>query len=283
MKFVIITGISGAGKSLTVKFMEDLGFYCVDNLPPVLIPRFAELCDKKKGMITKIAMVMDIRGGLFFDDLFTSLEAFRGLGYEYDILFLDASDEVLIKRFKETRRMHPLTQKGSIDKGLRKEREKLKQLKEMATTILDTSRLTPGQLKEELRYLYQEGNPESHFLLSITSFGFKYGIPLDADLVFDVRFLKNPYYEDTLRHLTGKDKEIQNYVMENEDAVSFLDQLESMLLFLLPRYMKEGKHQLVIAIGCTGGKHRSVTIALELASRLRYSRFRTIVDHRDIE
>ncbi|RQD67365.1 MAG: RNase adapter RapZ [Tindallia sp. MSAO_Bac2] len=283
MKFVIITGVSGAGKSLTVKFMEDLGFYCVDNLPPLLIPRFAELCEKKKEMISKIAMVMDIRGGLFFDDLFPSLEDFRDLGYEYEILFLDASDAVLIKRFKETRRMHPLSQRGSIDKGLKKEREKLQHLKALASTILDTSRLTPGQLKEELRYLYQEGKPESHFLLNITSFGFKFGIPLDADLVFDVRFLQNPYYEEELRDLTGEHIKVQNYVMEKDDATAFLDKLESMLLFLLPRYMREGKHQLVIAIGCTGGKHRSVTIALEIAKRLNNSGFRTIVDHRDIE
>ncbi|SFI06564.1 UPF0042 nucleotide-binding protein [Tindallia magadiensis] len=283
MKFVVITGVSGAGKSLTVKFMEDLGFYCVDNLPPALIPKFAELCDKKRGMVGQIAMVMDIRGGLFFEDLFPSLTAFRKLGYEYDILFLDASDDVLIKRFKETRRVHPLSQNGSIEQGLKKEREELQSIREMASTILDTSRLTPGQLKEELRHIYQEGDSDNYFLLNITSFGFKYGIPLDADLVMDVRFLQNPYYDHRLRDLTGKDSEVQEYVMKDSNATTFVEKLEDMLRFLLPNYMKEGKHQLVLAIGCTGGKHRSVTMALELENRLQKGDFRTIVNHRDID
>ena len=283
MKFVIITGLSGAGKSLTVKCMEDLGFYCVDNLPPVLIPRFAELCEKTKGSIDKIALVMDIRGGLFFDELFQSLEAFKLLGYEYEILFLDASNEVLIKRYKETRRSHPLSRDGAIGDGIRKERQELQQLKETATTILDTSRLNPAQLKEELKHLYLEGGKREHFMISITTFGFKYGIPLDADLIFDVRFLPNPFYIESLKHESGLNQVVRDYVMNDEDAVVFLDKLEDMIQFLIPLYIKEGKYQLVIGIGCTGGRHRSVTIAFELAKRLQNKGHRVMTEHRELE
>ncbi|SMP45438.1 RNase adapter RapZ [Anoxynatronum buryatiense] len=283
MKFVIITGLSGAGKSLTVKCMEDLGFYCVDNLPPVLIPRFAELCEKTRGSIDKIALVMDIRGGLFFDDLFSSLDAFRDQGHDYEILFLDASDETLIKRYKETRRSHPLSRDGAIGEGIRLERQKLQQLKEMAVTILDTSRLNPTQLKEELRHLYLEGGERNHFLISLITFGFKHGIPLDSDLIFDVRFLPNPFYEEELKSLTGLDQRVRSYVLDNETAVGFLEHLEQMMLFLIPNYIREGKHQLVVGIGCTGGRHRSVSIALVLASYLQQHGYRVILEHRDIE
>jgi RNase adapter protein RapZ len=283
MRFIIITGLSGAGKSLTVKCMEDLGYYCVDNLPPVLIPRFAELCEKTKGTIDKIALVMDIRGGLFFDELFNSLDAFKQLGYDYEILFLDASDEVLVKRYKETRRSHPLSREGSIGEGIQLEREKLQRLKSMASTILDTSRLNPTQLKEELRHLYLEGGDRRHILVSLTSFGFKYGIPMDCDLVMDVRFLPNPFYEDDLKLLTGLDQDVRNYVLENETAAAFLDKMEELLLFLMPHYIREGKHQLVTGIGCTGGKHRSVSIVIELSRRLREHGYRVISEHRDVE
>ncbi|MEN1759166.1 RNase adapter RapZ [Anoxynatronum sibiricum] len=283
MKFVIITGLSGAGKSLTVKCMEDLGFYCVDNLPPVLIPRFAELCEKTRGSIDKIALVMDIRGGLFFDDLFISLDAFRDQGHDYEILFLDASDETLIKRYKETRRSHPLSRDGAIGAGIRLERQKLQQLKEMAVTILDTSRLNPTQLKEELRHLYLEGGERNHFMISLITFGFKHGIPLDSDLIFDVRFLPNPFYEEELKSLTGLDQRVRSYVLDNETAVDFLEHLENMMLFLIPNYIREGKHQLVVGVGCTGGRHRSVSIALALANYLQQHGYRVILEHRDIE
>lgn len=283
MKFVIITGLSGAGKSLTVKCMEDLGFYCVDNLPPVLIPRFAELCEKTRGSIDKIALVMDIRGGLFFDDLFSSLDAFRDQGHDYEILFLDASDETLIKRYKETRRSHPLSRDGAIGEGIRLERQKLQQLKEMAVTILDTSRLNPTQLKEELRHLYLEGGERNHFMISLITFGFKHGIPLDSDLIFDVRFLPNPFYEEELKSLTGLDQRVRSYVLDNETAVDFLEHLEKMMFFLIPNYIREGKHQLVVGIGCTGGRHRSVSIALALAAYLQQQGYRVILEHRDIE
>ncbi len=283
MKFVIITGLSGAGKSLTVKCMEDLGYYCIDNLPPALIPRFGELCEKTEGSIDKIALVMDIRGGLFFDELFSSLEDFKELGYDYEILFLDASDEVLIKRFKETRRSHPLSREGSIGEGIKIERNKLARVKSMAEIILDTSRLNPTQLKEELRHLFLEGGERKHFIISLSSFGFKHGLPLDSDIVMDVRFLPNPFYDDKLKNYTGLEDEVREYVMDNQIAGEFLNKLEDLMLFLIPQYIKEGKHQVVVAIGCTGGKHRSVTIVIELAKRLRDKDYRIIVEHRDVE
>ena len=283
MKFVIITGLSGAGKSLTVKYMEDLGYYCVDNLPPVMIPFFAEVCEKTEGAIDKIALVMDIRGGLFFDELFNSLAAFQQLGHRYEILFLDASDEVLIKRYKETRRNHPLSKDGAIGEGISREREKLKTLKEMAAVILDTSRLNPTQLKEELRHLFLENGDRNHFLISLTSFGFRHGIPLDSDLVMDVRFLPNPHYDEELKPFSGLDRKIREYVMNNDQANQFMEKLEDLMVFLIPQYIQEGKHQLVTGIGCTGGKHRSVSVVVELAERLKKRGYRVILDHRDIE
>ena len=283
MEFVIVTGLSGAGKSLTIKFMEDLGFYCVDNLPPVLIPRFAEVCEKTKGAIERIALVMDIRGGLFFDELFNSLEAFQKRGYVYEILFLDASDEVLIKRYKETRRIHPLSREGSVGEGIRLERMKLQKIKDLAETVLDTSRLNPTQLKEELRYLYLQGGDRNHFMVSLISFGFKYGVPMDADLMFDVRFLPNPFYDDELKANTGLEEAVQRYVLDHETSVTFLEKLEEMMLFLLPHYVREGKHQLVTAIGCTGGKHRSVSVVVHLSKILKEYGYRVITEHRDLE
>lgn len=221
MKFVIITGMSGAGKSQAVKCMEDLGFYCIDNLPPILIPKFVELCRQAQGDISKIALVIDIRGGMFFNDLFASLKDLNNLDYPYEILFLDASDATLIKRFKETRRIHPLSINSSIGEGINKERKKLEELKGMATNIIDTTKMTPGQLKEELRNIYLEGNPIDNLMIHISSFGFKHGIPLDADLVFDVRFLPNPYYIEELRDLTGRDIQVRDYVMNSPISVEF--------------------------------------------------------------
>jgi len=281
MKFVIITGMSGAGKSQAVKCMEDLGFYCIDNLPPILIPKFVELCRQVQGDISKIALVIDIRGGMFFDDLFTSLKDLDGLEYPYEILFLDASDATLIKRFKETRRVHPLSINSSISDGINKEREKLQKLKFMATNIIDTTKMTPGQLKEELRNIYLEGNPTDNLMIHISSFGFKHGIPLDADLVFDVRFLPNPYYVEELKDLTGEDIVVRNYVMKSPISVEFSKKLLDMINFLIPHYVKEGKNQLVIAIGCTGGKHRSVTLAHVLYHSLKEKEYRVILSHRD--
>lgn len=281
MRFIIITGLSGAGKSQAVKYMEDFGFYCVDNLPPILIPKFAELCHQSQDSLDKVALVIDIRGGMFFDDLFSSLENLEALGYKYEILFLDASDSSLIKRFKETRRTHPLLVDGSIGEGIALEREKLRHLKERASNIIDTTNLIPFQLKDELKNIYVEGNHSDNLIISILSFGFKHGVPLDADLVFDVRFLPNPFYIEELKEFTGNDIKVRDYVMNSPISVEFSNKLNDMINFLIPQYVKEGKNQLVIAIGCTGGKHRSVTIAHVLHNYLKEKGHRVLLNHRD--
>ncbi|MCT4593722.1 MAG: RNase adapter RapZ [Anaeromicrobium sp.] len=283
MKFVIITGLSGAGKSQAMKCMEDLGFYCVDNLPSALIPKFADLCFHAQGEVEKIALVIDIRGGMFFNDLKKSIEHLKNEGYECEILFLDASNEVLIKRFKETRRTHPLNPTGSITEGIELEREKIAYLKEMANYIINTSNLTTGQLKNEIKDIFVKGIESKNITISIQSFGFKKGILLDADLVFDVRFLPNPHYIDELREFTGNDKSIREYVMKWPESIEFVNKLNDMIDFLIPYYVKEGKNQLVIAIGCTGGKHRSVTVANILYETLKEKGHRTIINHRDIK
>lgn len=280
MKFVIITGLSGAGKSQAMKCMEDIGFYCVDNLPPVLIPKFAELCFSNRGEIQKIALVIDIRGRRFFDDLFESLDELTDQGYKYEILFLDASDQTLIKRFKETRRVHPLSTEGRIIDGINAERERLKQLKEKADKIIDSSSMTPGQLKEEIKKAYIEGS-NKNIMISILSFGFKKGIPLDADLVFDVRFLPNPHYIPELKEFTGNDKCVSEYVMKWPESIEFVKKLNDLIDFLIPYYEREGKFQLVIGIGCTGGKHRSVTVANILYDYLKDRGQRVKINHRD--
>ncbi|WP_053956274.1 RNase adapter RapZ [Inediibacterium massiliense] len=281
MKFVIITGLSGAGKSQAMKSMEDMGFYCVDNLPPALIPKFTELCFHAQGEIEKIALVIDIRGGKFFNDLFESLDILKNQGYNYEILFLEASDQVLIKRFKETKRVHPLSPQGRIIDGIGKERERLAKLKEKAKYIVDTSNLTSYQLKDEIKKMYIEGVKTDNLTIFIQSFGFKKGILLDADLVFDVRFLPNPHYIETLREFTGNDKAVREYVMKWPESIAFVEKLNDMVDFLIPLYIKEGKSQLVIGIGCTGGKHRSVTIANILYETLKEKGHRVIINHRD--
>ena len=281
MKFVIITGLSGAGKSQAMKSMEDLGFYCVDNLPASLIPKFTELCLHAEGDIDKVALVIDIRGGRFFDDLFENLDMLRRAGYEYEILFLETSDDVLIKRFKESRRDHPLSPGDRIIEGITAERKKLAKLKEMAHYIIDTSKLTPSNLKEEINQIFTQGIKSRNLTISILSFGFKKGIPLDADLVFDVRFLPNPHYIDELRDYTGDDQSVRDYVMKWPESISFVEKLKDMIDFLIPLYIKEGKSQLVIAIGCTGGKHRSVTVANTLYETLKEKGHRAMINHRD--
>ena len=282
IKFVIITGLSGAGKTQAMRCFEDMGYFCVDNLPPALIPKFAELCYKSKGSINKVALVIDIRGRGFFNMLFESLKTLIDEGYTYEILFLEASDEVLIKRFKESRRYHPLAPSGRLIEGIKEERRRMNNLKMKADYIIDTSNLTPGQLKKELinRFILEKGL-EKRIILTILSFGFKYGIPLDVDLVFDVRFLPNPYYLDSLRNLLGTDKEVFNYVINNQFANIFIEKVDDLLEFLIPYYIKEGKPQLVIGIGCTGGQHRSVAIAEKLKELLEKNHS-VIIKHRDI-
>ena len=281
MEFVIITGLSGAGKSQAMKVMEDIGYYCMDNLPPALLPKFSELCFQSKRNINRIAVVVDIRGGKFFDDLFKSLDTLEAEGLKYRILFLDASDSELVKRYKEQRRPHPLSPTGRIIDGIVRERELLQEVKKKTDYIIDTSNLTIGMLKEEIKKIFLEGKESKKLTISVVSFGFKHGILLDADLVFDVRFLPNPYYIQELKDHTGNDKKVRDYVLKWEQTKVFIDKLLDMLNFLIPYYIKEGKSQLVIGIGCTGGVHRSVTIANVLYEKLEENGNRTVISHRD--
>ncbi len=281
MEFVIITGMSGAGKSQAMKAMEDIGYYCMDNLPPALLPKFAELCYQSKRSIDKVAVVVDIRGGTFFEDLFKGLEALNEKGLKYRILFLDAQDNVLIKRYKELRRPHPLNPNGRIIEGIYEERDLLQDVKNRSDYIIDTSKLTIGMLKEEIGKIFVEGKELRKLTISVVSFGFKHGILLDADLVFDVRFTPNPYYIPELKDLTGEDESVRKYVFAWEQTNTFTTKLVDMLEFLIPYYIKEGKTQLIVGIGCTGGKHRSVAIANYIGSELKENGHRAIVIHRD--
>jgi UPF0042 nucleotide-binding protein len=283
MRFVIVTGMSGAGKSTAAKMLEDFGFFCVDNLPPALIPKFAEVCSTPGSEIDKVVVGIDTRGGKLFSDLFEGLEALEEKGYKYEILFLDASDDVLIKRFKETRRKHPLIDSERINVGIEKERDILKEVKEKADYIIDTSNILTRQLKEELFHIFVEGKTFESLMVTVLSFGFKYGIPNDSDLVFDVRFIPNPYYILDMRQKTGNDVEVQEYVMSWEESREFLKKMQDLVEFLIPNYIKEGKNQLVISIGCTGGKHRSVTLANALYEILKKAGHRTVINHRDID
>ena len=275
--------MSGAGKTSVLKFLEDISFFCVDNLPPALLPKFAELCYEQEGEIERVAMGIDIRGGRLFNDLFEVLSDLQEKGYEYEILFLDASDEVLIKRYKETRRSHPLSRNGSIQEGILKEREMLRDVKTKATYIIDTSQALTRQLKEQINGIFVENKKHENLVITIQSFGFKYGIPTDSDLVFDVRFLPNPFYIQELKELTGNDEPVSSYVMQFEESQTFLQKLVDMVEFLIPLYIKEGKNNLVISIGCTGGKHRSVTLANALYAALGQDRHTLLLQHHDIE
>jgi len=281
MEFVIITGMSGAGKSQAMKAMEDIGYYCMDNLPPALLGKFAQLCHQSKRKIEKVAIVVDIRGGIFFEDLFKGLDKLEKDGITYKILFLDASNEVLIKRYKELRRPHPLNINGSIVDGIVEERRLLQNVKNEADYVIDTSRLTIGMLKEEIAKIFLKGLELGKLTISVVSFGFKHGILLDADLVFDARFISNPYYVPELRDLTGEDEKVREYVFRWEQTNIFVDKVVDLLEFLIPNYIKEGKTQLVVGIGCTGGRHRSVAIAKEIAKRLEVNGHRAIASHRD--
>ena len=284
IKYVIVTGLSGAGKTQAIWCLEDLGFFCVDNLPPTLIPKFAELCAQSEGKVNKIALVVDIRGGGFFDAVYESLESLQDIGIKCEILFLEASDETLVRRFKESRRPHPLSpEHGTILDGIREERAKLEELKGKAHKIIDTSELTNRQLKEQITTLFGAGNEDQNLKINVISFGYKYGIPLDADLVFDVRFLPNPHYIDELRPLTGNDKKIQDYVLDSPISKTFMRRFYSLIKFILPHYVKEGKTSLAIAIGCTGGRHRSVTLANKLADLLDSKHYNISKRHRDLE
>lgn len=282
MKFVIVTGLSGAGKTQTIRCLEDFGYFCIDNLPPALIPKFAEICGQAEGKIEKVAIVVDIRGGEFFDDLFHGLKALIEMGYEYEILFLDASDEVLVKRYKETRRNHPLAKSDRIINGIIEEREILAEVYKEATHVIETTNITAKQLREELTKIYVTGEKFESLIITVMSFGFKYGIPLDCDLVFDVRFLPNPYYIEELKSHSGNEDCIKNYVLKWSEANEFLNKIDGLLEFLIPYYIKEGKTQLVIGIGCTGGRHRSVVISNAIYENLKKNNHTVHIDHRDI-
>lgn len=283
MDFLIITGMSGAGKSQTMKIMEDMGYYCMDNLPPNLLPQLAQLFKDSKRGIKKVAVVVDIRGGEFFYSLAKSLDGLTNMGIDYKILFLDASDNTIIKRYKELRRAHPLKLEGSIVDGIDEERKLLDTLKERAFYIIDTSNLNLAMLKEEIYKLFLKGGEKRKLTISITSFGFKNGMLMDGDLVFDVRFLPNPYYIPELKKHSGREEEIKDYVFKWPQTNIFIAKLIEMLEFLIPYYVEEGKTQLVVGIGCTGGFHRSVAITNRLAEILKDNGHRAIATHRDLK
>lgn len=282
MEFVIVTGLSGAGKTQAIRSLEDMGYFCIDNLPPALLSKFAEICCQSNGKIEKVAVVVDIRGGKFFDDFFGGLNDLKAMGNKYQILYIDASDEVLVKRYKESRRNHPLAIKGRIINGIREERQKLEEVKRHADHIIDTTNLTSRQLKEEMKKIFLVGEEFDSLIINIISFGFKYGIPIDSDLVFDVRFLPNPYYIKELKNYSGNDDKVKEYVFKWPETMEFINKVSDLLQFLIPLYIKEGKNQLVISIGCTGGRHRSVAIANKIFEILKKQGHAVFINHRDI-
>lgn len=281
MKYVVLTGMSGAGKSTALKFLEDIGYFCVDNLPVPLLEKFVEIADSETVRYQKTAFGIDIRSGDSLeqlDDVFTWI---RSRGHELRIVFLDASDSVLLKRYKATRRNHPLAGNGSIEDGIRRERVKIAFLRNEADTIIDTSGLLTRELRAVIEDVFLENKSFQNLMITVVSFGFKYGLPADADLVFDVRFLPNPYYEDNLRAKTGNDSEVQSYVKDCPQFGEFMERLTGLLEFLIPNYITEGKNRLVIGIGCTGGRHRSVTVANEVFRRLGEKHSAVNLIHRD--
>lgn len=282
MKFVLITGMSGAGKSIAANFLEDLGYYCVDNLPSELLSKFAEICYQSDGKFEKVAFVIDARNPDISDDILTELDVFEKYGNQFELLFLDADDDTIIKRYKETRRTHPLADGGRIIEGVEKERKILEHIKDRATNIIDTSNLLTRELKEIITDIVSDEKKENTLCVNVLSFGFKYGIPSDADLVFDVRFLPNPYYIDTLKSKTGLDKDVRDYVNSFPQTKEFAKRLDDMMTFLLPLFIEEGKTQLVVAIGCTGGKHRSVTLANHIYKTIINAGYKVKITHRDI-
>ena len=284
MRFVIVTGMSGAGKSTAIHMLEDAGYYCVDNLPLSLIEKFAELITTPEKEISKVALGLDVRGGQKFEEIPTVIDSLKEKGYPVEILYMDASDAVLIKRYKESRRLHPLAQDGRVEDGIKLEKNILKGIKKKADYVIDTSQLLTREFRVELDKIFVQNEAYNSLMVTVLSFGFKYGIPSDADLVFDVRFLPNPFYIDELKHLTGNDKPVQDYVKSFPECGQFVDKLEDMLKFLIPGYIQEGKYQLVVAIGCTGGQHRSVTIANELYNRMQSGgNYGIKIAHRDVK
>lgn len=284
MRFVVVTGMSGGGKKTALRMLEDIGFYCVDNLPVDLIEKFIELLATPGGEITKVALGVDVRANVGFERIPDIFDKLKKAGYPLEILYMEASDEALQKRYNESRRKHPLSPDGRVADGIKKERAILSTIKDQADYIMDSSKLLTRDLQAEIDRIFVNNEEYNSLIVDIMSFGFKHGIPQDADMVFDVRFLPNPYYIDELKYKSGNDEAVRNYVMGFDEAKEFLDKLQNMVEFLMPNYVKEGKYQLVIAIGCTGGKHRSVTLANALYERLKdYKGYGFKITHRDID
>jgi UPF0042 nucleotide-binding protein len=282
MRFVVVTGMSGAGKLTAQKMLEDMGYYCVDNLPVPFIVKFAELIYESER--DKVVLGIDVRADQSFDEIMQALKDMKDKGYSYEMLFLDASKQTLLKRYKESRRNHPLAPDGRVEDGIERERKILAKTKKSADYVIDTSHLLTRELREELENIFVKNENYKSLMVNISSFGFKHGILQDADLVFDVRFLPNPYYVEELKHKTGNDKEVQDFLMQYDEAHIFLNKVKDLLDFLIPNYIKEGKNQLVIGIGCTGGKHRSVTLANEIYKALNDDdkEYGVTINHRDI-
>ena len=281
MELIIVTGLSGAGKTQAIDNLEDMGYYCVDNMPPALIKSFVERARGGKG-IDKAAFVIDVRGGALFDDLKGALEDLRKAEVEYKILYFEASEKVLARRYNETRRSHPLAEGGTVLQGIRREKKRLKELREQSDFIIDTSDLRASQLSAEISNLIATEQEKKVFTINIMSFGYKNGMPFSADMVFDARFIPNPFYVKSLRNLTGNNKKVSQYVLKHDISQQFLDRVEEMILELIPHYMHEGKYSLTVCFGCTGGHHRSVALANELERRLSGQRQRTTLEHRDL-
>lgn len=284
MKVIIVTGLSGAGKSQAMNCLEDMGYYCIDNMPPALIKNFLNLAGTGKGSsIEKAALVIDVRGGEFFADAKASLEDLAKSNLDYKMIFLEASKEVLIRRYNETRRMHPLSETGSVQEGIEKETELLSEIRKMADFVIDTSNMKTARLREEIKNIINnEGEDENNFIINIKSFGYKYGIPLDSDLVFDMRFIPNPFYIASLKNLSGNNKKVQDFVMRHEESQNFLETVYNLVSNLIPFYAKEGKYHLNLSFGCTGGHHRSVTIANRFAEKAKTENKRITIEHRDL-
>jgi len=283
LRLVIISGLSGSGKSHAIKCFEDLGFFCVDNLPPALLPRFAELCMQRGRDVKNVALGMDIREREFFADFFSNLDSLKSLGYSVHLLFLEARDEILVRRFSESRRPHPLLPQSPVLEGVRVERERLIELRRRADRIIDTSDLTVHELKELLARHYLQQLEGNRITISLLTFGFKFGIPYDVDLLFDVRFLRNPNFVADLKHLTGEDARVQSFVLNDPNAKVFLDHLQSLFKFLLPLFERERRSYLTIGFGCTGGRHRSVAIATSLKSGFASLGYEVALRHRDLQ
>lgn len=281
MEAVIITGLSGAGKSQAANCLEDLGYYCIDNMPPALIKNFITLAMRERSSIENAAFVTDIRGGDFFEEIKPCLEDLKTMGLKYKVLFLEASDEVLIRRFNETRRQHPLADGGETLTGLKRERDVLREIRTMADYVIDTSNMKSAKLREEIKEIFTTGE-DVGFIINISSFGFKHGIPLEADMVFDMRFIPNPYYIPSLKKLTGNSKKIQDYVLKFPESQNFIEVAEKMIQDMIPCYMREGKYHLNLAFGCTGGQHRSVTMANVFAKKFKEQGLRITIEHRDL-